>query len=57
MIAAIAAAAGPQQRDHAPRRPAVDEGIIRSTADKLVELGLRDAGYVYLNIDGARSAL
>jgi hypothetical protein len=31
---------------------AVNEDVIRSTADKLVQLGLRDAGYVYLNIDG-----
>lgn len=31
---------------------AVNEDVIRSTADKLIELGLRDAGYVYLNIDG-----
>ena len=29
----------------------IEEGILRETADKMVELGLVDAGYVYLNID------
>jgi alpha-galactosidase len=29
----------------------VDDNLIRQTADALVETGLRDAGYVYLNID------
>lgn len=29
----------------------INEKIIRDMADKLVELGLADAGYVYLNID------
>jgi|LSQX01.1.fsa_nt_gb alpha-galactosidase len=29
----------------------IDENIIKSTADKMVELGLVDAGYVYLNLD------
>ncbi len=29
----------------------IDEQLIRETADMLVETGLRDAGYIYLNID------
>ncbi len=29
----------------------IDEQLIRSTADALVESGLRDAGYIYLNMD------
>ncbi|MCK9437470.1 MAG: alpha-galactosidase, partial [Synergistaceae bacterium] len=29
----------------------IDENLIKSTADKMVELGLVDAGYVYLNLD------
>jgi len=29
----------------------IDDRIVRETADALVETGLRDAGYVYLNID------
>jgi alpha-galactosidase len=29
----------------------VSEGLIRQTADALVSTGLRDAGYIYLNID------
>ena len=29
----------------------IDEALIRQTADLLVSTGLRDAGYVYLNID------
>jgi alpha-galactosidase len=29
----------------------VDENLVRQTADALVATGLRDAGYVYLNID------
>lgn len=29
----------------------IDEKVIRETADALVDTGLRDAGYVYLNID------
>jgi hypothetical protein len=31
---------------------AVNETVIRTAADRLVELGLADAGYTYLNIDG-----
>lgn len=38
----------------------IDEGIIRGIADAMVSSGLRDAGYVYINIDdcwhGARDA-
>lgn len=38
----------------------IDERLIRSTADALVSSGLRDAGYVYVNLDdcwhGARDA-
>ena len=29
----------------------INEEIIRGVADKMVESGLRDAGYVYLNLD------
>ncbi len=29
----------------------IDEKLIRETADKLVSSGMRDAGYIYLNID------
>lgn len=29
----------------------IDEKLLMDTADKMVELGLVDAGYVYLNID------
>lgn len=29
----------------------IDENLIRETADALVNTGLRDAGYIYLNID------
>jgi len=29
----------------------IDEALIRQTADAMVETGLRDAGYVYLNVD------
>lgn len=29
----------------------INEAIIRDIADKMVETGLRDAGYIYLNID------
>ena len=29
----------------------IDEKVIRDMADKMVELGLVDAGYIYLNID------
>ena len=29
----------------------VSEALIRQTADALVSTGLRDAGYVYLNVD------
>lgn len=29
----------------------IDEQLIREIADKMVELGLRDAGYIYLNMD------
>ena len=29
----------------------VDDATIRATADALVSTGLRDAGYIYLNID------
>ncbi len=29
----------------------IDEGLIRSTADAMVNTGLRDAGYKYVNID------
>jgi hypothetical protein len=31
---------------------AVDEKLIRQTADALVSLGLADAGYQYLVVDG-----
>lgn len=31
---------------------AVDESVLRTAADKLIALGLADAGYKYLNIDG-----
>ena len=31
---------------------AVSEEQIKKTADKMVSLGLRDAGYTYLNVDG-----
>jgi alpha-galactosidase len=38
----------------------IDEGLIRRTADAMVANGMRDAGYVYVNIDdcwqGARDA-
>ncbi len=30
----------------------IDEQLIKETGDALVALGLRDAGYNYLNIDG-----
>jgi hypothetical protein len=33
--------------------PAVNEEVIRTAADRLVELGLVAAGYNYLNLDGA----
>ena len=29
----------------------IDENIIKEIADKMVETGLRDAGYIYINID------
>jgi|GEM_PF-2562564 len=29
----------------------IDENLIKSVADAMVETGLRDAGYVYLNLD------
>ena len=29
----------------------ISEDLLKDMADKIVELGLRDAGYVYLNID------
>jgi len=29
----------------------IDENLIKATADKMVELGLVDAGYIYLNLD------
>ncbi len=29
----------------------INEEIIRGVADQMVETGLRDAGYVYLNLD------
>lgn len=29
----------------------INEGLVREIADKMVETGLRDAGYVYLNLD------
>ena len=29
----------------------IDEQIIREIADQLVETGLRDAGYIYVNLD------
>lgn len=29
----------------------IDEDIIRGVADAIVSIGLRDAGYVYLNLD------
>lgn len=32
---------------------AVNETVIRVAAEKLVSLGLAEAGYSYLNIDGA----
>jgi len=32
----------------------INETLIKETADLLVGLGLRDAGYTYVNIDGAR---
>ena len=39
----------------------VDEGLIRATADAMVESGMKDAGYEYVNIDdcwhGARDSL
>ncbi len=28
-----------------------NEGLIRATADGMVSLGLKDAGYVYVNLD------
>lgn len=31
---------------------AVNETVIRVAADKLIDLGLAEAGYTYLNIDG-----
>ena len=38
----------------------IDEGLIRDTADAMVRLGMKDAGYQYLNLDdcwhGARDA-
>ena len=38
----------------APVLAAVDEELIKKTADLMVELGLKDAGYEYLVVDGAR---
>ena len=35
---------------------AVDEALIKSTADLLVNEGFLDAGYVYLNLDGKAQA-
>ena len=32
-------------------RTDIDEEIILSQAEKLVELGLADAGYIYVNVD------
>ena len=29
----------------------IDENLIKGVADAMVETGLRDAGYVYLNLD------
>ena len=29
----------------------INEDLIKATADKMVELGLVDAGYIYLNLD------
>ncbi|KAI3436067.1 hypothetical protein D9Q98_002125 [Chlorella vulgaris] len=37
--------------------PTINEEIIKDTADRLVALGLRDAGYVYLNLDDGWSDL
>ncbi len=39
---------------HPPRclEPAVDEALIRKTADLMIELGLSDVGYEYLIVDG-----
>jgi hypothetical protein len=33
-------------------RQAANSSLIMATADALVRLGLRDAGYVYVNVDG-----
>jgi alpha-galactosidase len=32
----------------------IDEALIRETADALVASGMRDAGYVYVNLDDGR---
>ena len=29
----------------------IDEKLIKESADKIVDLGLKDKGYVYLNLD------
>jgi alpha-galactosidase len=28
----------------------LDEGVIKSTADEIINLGLRDVGYIYVNV-------
>ncbi|KAL4458746.1 hypothetical protein ABPG75_013611 [Micractinium tetrahymenae] len=33
----------------------IDEDIVKATAQRMIDLGLRDAGYVYLNVDDAWS--
>ncbi len=39
---------------HTPALLAVDERLIRFTANAMRDLGLVDAGYTYLNLDGTR---
>ncbi|GFH27361.1 melibiase, partial [Haematococcus lacustris] len=35
----------------------IDEGLMRATADLMLELGLVQAGYTYLNLDDGWQAL
>lgn len=55
MAAAVAATPTPQMgfnnRSFIHCQASFNEAMIRETADKLVSLGLRDAGYVYLTLD------